>query len=79
MYESDRFADFVAVLNTKLYPLGEAVGGMCFIVISENEHVYLMMQEIMLIGRNINEGLESLLIGVLGEKINNSGSHFARD
>lgn len=69
IHERDRFDDFVAVLRTNLYPLGEGVGGLCFIAISENGQVYLLMQELMLIGRNMEEGLESLLLGRLGEPI----------
>jgi hypothetical protein len=69
MYEHDRFEDFISALNTNLYPLGEAVGGSCFIAIAENGNVYLLMQELMLIGQSMEEGLESLLIGRLGERI----------
>lgn len=70
IHESDRFEDFVSVLNTNLYPLGEADGGLCFVVIGENGHIYLLEQdEVMLIGRDMEDGLESLLIGRLGETI----------
>lgn len=63
-YESDRFSDFSPLLNTKLYPLGEAVGGYYFLTIGENGHVYLLMQDVKLAGKNIDEALENLLIGV---------------
>ena len=69
IYESDRFDDFVAVLDTKLFPLGEAEGGLCFVVIGENGRVYLLMQDVMLVGLNVEDGLESLLVGRLGETI----------
>lgn len=70
IHESDRFDDFAAVLDTNLYPLGEAEGGLCFVVIGENGRVYLLMQdEAMLVGLNVEDGLESLLVGRLGERI----------
>lgn len=64
LYENDRFGDFVAVLNTRLYPLGEAVGGHYFLTIGENERVYLLMQNVELLGNNIDEALENLIVGV---------------
>ena len=61
--ESDRFRDFVAVLNTNLYPLGEAVGGHYFLTIGENARVYLLVQDVILLGDNIDEALENLILG----------------
>ena len=52
-------------LTGRLYPLGEAEGGLCFLAIGENDRVYiLMMSEIRLLGGNIDEALEALLIGI---------------
>jgi hypothetical protein len=62
-HEGDRFSEFASLLNTRLYPLGEAAGGYYFLAISENGHVYLLMQDIRLLGESINEALERLLIG----------------
>jgi hypothetical protein len=62
-YESDRFSDFSARLNTRLYPVGEAIGGHYFLAIGENEHVYLLMNDLQLLGNNADEALENLLIG----------------
>ena len=70
IYEGDSLGDFVPVLDTNLYPLGEAEGGLCFVVIGENGRVYLLMQdEAMLVGLNMEDGLESLLVGRRGETI----------
>jgi hypothetical protein len=64
MYESDRFEELVSVVDSRLYPLGEAVSGLCFLAIAENDSVYLLMDDIRVVGKNIDEGLEALLIGL---------------
>lgn len=67
--EGDRFSDLSVVVNTKLYPLGEAAGGHLFWAIGENHHVYLLMNEISLVGKTIEEALERLIIGLEAEEI----------
>ena len=67
--EGDRFSDLSSLVNTRLYPLGEAAGGHLFWAIGENCHVYLLMNDISFIGRNIDEALERLLIGLEAEEI----------
>lgn len=62
-WENDRFEDYANLLNTKLYPLGEAVGSHSFWAIGENEQVYLIMDEAKFLGNNLDEALENLLIG----------------
>ncbi len=62
-YEDDRFSDFLSLVNTKLYPLGEAATRHYYWTIGENEHVYLLMDDIQLVGTNIDEALENLIIG----------------
>ena len=62
--ESDRFDEFVGLLKTRLYPLGEAVGGHCFWALGENEHAYLIMEDVRLLGRSLDEALENLIVGI---------------
>ena len=62
-YEGDRFNELSTVVNTRLYPLGEVANGTSFWAIGDNEHVYILMNEIQLLGKNIDEALESLIIG----------------
>ena len=62
-YEGDRFRDFATLLNTRLYPLGEASGGHLFLAVGENGHIYLLMNDVNLLGKNIDEALERLLRG----------------
>ena len=69
VYEGDRFSDFSTVLGTRLYPLGEASGGYYFWSIGENGDVYLLMNDLKLLGTTIERALEKLLIGLEAEKI----------
>ncbi len=62
-YEGDRFNELSTEVNTKLYPLGEVANGTSFWAIGDNEHVYILMNEILLLGKNIDEALERLIIG----------------
>ena len=62
-YEDERFSDFLSVVNTKLYPLGDAASRHYYWAIGENEHVFLLMDDIQLLGTNIEEALENLIIG----------------
>src|SRR5215204_6050175 len=38
--EDDRFLEFSNILNTQLYPLGEASGGYYFLAIAENGKIF---------------------------------------
>ena len=69
VYEGDRFSDFSTMLRTKLYPLGEASGGHCFWAIGENGDIYLLMNDLILLGNTIEDALEKLLIGIAGKEI----------
>ena len=62
-YEGDMFRDFSALVNTKLYPLGEVAQGLGYWAIGENDHIYLLIHNIQLLGKNIDEALENLIIG----------------
>src|SRR5262245_31446767 len=59
-YEIDRFTQFSTLLETRLYPLGEAAGGYYFLAVGENNHVYLLMEDIKLLGETMDEALENL-------------------
>jgi hypothetical protein len=69
MYENDRFGDFVGIVGTRLYPIGQASQGQYFLAIGEDERVFLLEQDIRLMGHNIDEALEHLLIGIKPEEI----------
>lgn len=69
IHEGDRFTDFSTVLRTRLYPLGEASGGYYFWAIGESGDVYLLMDDLRLLGTTIEAALEKLLIGMEAEKI----------
>src|SRR5688572_19047481 len=51
IYEGDRFSDFSNLLKTRLYPLGEASGRHYFWAVGENHHVYLLMNDVRLLGK----------------------------
>lgn len=71
--EADRFGEFAERLKTKLYPLGEASGGSYFLAIGENGQVFLLMEDIRLLGQNIEEALENLILGVQSEELPSPG------
>lgn len=52
--EDDRFMNYSKLLNTKLYPLGEALGGYYFLAVAENGQVFWLMDDIYIIGNNFN-------------------------
>ncbi|HET8670259.1 MAG TPA: SUKH-3 domain-containing protein [Candidatus Saccharimonadales bacterium] len=62
-YQSDLFKEFGRMVDTRLYPLGEAAHGYYFLAIGENGRVYYVMQDIVLAGYTEDEALENLLIG----------------
>jgi hypothetical protein len=68
-YEGDRFSDLSTLIKTKLYPLGETSGGHLFLAVGENEHIYLLMNDIRLLGKNIDEALERLIMGLEANEI----------
>ena len=63
-YENEKFKEFSILVNTRLYPLGEAVGGLYYLAIGENDRVYMLMEDIRLVGNNMDEAMEALLIGL---------------
>src|SRR5947209_5501189 len=52
--ESDRFQEFEKELGVRLYPLGEAHRGHYFLAIDESGRVYLVMDDIMVLGEDFN-------------------------
>lgn len=61
--ESDRFERFVGSARSPLFPLGEAVDGNAFLAIAEDGRVFLLMDELVMIGRSIEEAMTSLVEG----------------
>ena len=62
-YERDLFEKFGRMVDTGLYPLGEAADGWYYLAIGENGRVYYVMEDIILVGDTEDEALENLLIG----------------
>ena len=62
-HQSDLFKEFGRMVDTRLYPLGEAENGYYYLAIGENGRVYYLMEDIVLVGNTEDEALENLLIG----------------
>jgi|SRR5215212_2566067 len=62
-YEQELCRYFSTLVNTRLYPLGEVDNGHNYWAIGENNQVYLLMNDIQLLGEDIDEALENLIIG----------------
>lgn len=62
-YEGDRLKEASGELGTALYPLGEAGGGHYFLVIGLDSRVYGLMHGHWVIGHDIEEALNNLVLG----------------
>lgn len=62
-YEQELFDYFSTFVNTRLYPLGEVDNGHNYWAIGEDDRVYLLMNDIQLLGKNIDQALENLIRG----------------
>jgi len=62
-HQSDLFTEFGRMVDTRLYPLGEAADRWYYLAIGENGRVYYVMEDIVLAGYTEDEALENLLIG----------------
>jgi hypothetical protein len=62
-YEESMFRDYSGMVNTKLYPLGEVANGLGYWAIGENDHIYMLVHTIQLLGQNIDEALDNLILG----------------
>lgn len=61
--EQRLFGYYSTLVNTRLYPLGEVHSGYNFWAIGEDNHVYVLMNDIRLLGKDIDDALENLIIG----------------
>lgn len=68
-YEGDRFSEFSPLVSTQLYPLGEAFNASYYWAIGEDDQLYILWDDIHLLGKNIDEALENLIIGRMPQKI----------
>lgn len=59
-YEGDRFSEFSPLVRTGLYPLGEAFSGNYYWTIGADDQVYILMDDIQLLGKSTDEALENL-------------------
>ena len=62
--EKDRFLQHEAAARTKLFPLGEVRQGHAFLAIGENGAVFILMEELVYLGKDIHSALENLLQGI---------------
>lgn len=62
-YDEELFRYFSSLVKTRLYPLGEVDNGHNYWAIGENEYVYLLMNDVQLLGKTIADALENLIIG----------------
>lgn len=62
-YERELFEKFGRMVDTRLYPLGEAADRWYYLAIGENGRVYYVMEDVLLAGDTEDEALENLLIG----------------
>lgn len=69
VYEGDRFEDFEKVLETTLYPLGEAESGHVFLAVSEDGRIFLVMMDLWFVANSFDEALENLILGKMPEWI----------
>jgi hypothetical protein len=67
--EGDRFSHFSDHVGTNLYPLGEGAGGHYFLAIGEDGRVFLLMEDIKIIGNDFDEALESLILGYRAKEV----------
>ena len=68
-YDEELFRYFSSLVKTSLYPLGEVDNGHNYWAIGENDYAYLLMNDIQLLGKSIDEALENLIIGRKGIEI----------
>lgn len=68
-YELDRFDELSYLVSTKLYPLGEAFSGNYYWAIGEDDQLYILMNDIQILGKHIDEALENLILGRMPQKI----------
>lgn len=59
----DIFDEFARFLEQRLFPLGEAFGGHMFLAIAESGEIFVLMDEILRVGDDIDSALRNLIIG----------------
>jgi SUKH-3 immunity protein of toxin-antitoxin system len=72
-YEGEMFSEFAPLVSTQLYPLGEAFSATYYWAIGENDQLYVVMDDIQLLGKNLDEALENLIIGRMPKKSSKCG------
>jgi len=68
--EEGTFEDFSNALGVKLCPLGEVNGGYSFLAVDECGKIYILEQDIFIVGNDIQEGIETLIKGAQIQKLN---------
>jgi hypothetical protein len=61
--EEDRFAKYGQIVGRRLYPIGEAGGGLYFLGIAEDGAVFAVGDFITELGSDIDEAISSLILG----------------
>ncbi len=67
--EEDRFIEFSNELGVSLCPLGEVNEGYFFLAVDQHGKIYILDQELFLVGNDIHEGIENLITGGKIERI----------
>jgi len=62
--ERDRFDPFESVIGKRLYPIGEAATGHYFLAIAEDGETFLLMHNLVPIGKSFVEAIENLVRGI---------------
>ena len=65
--EDDRFAAFSRLIKSALYPIGEHGEG--FLAIAEDGRVFVLLDDIVRLGSNIEEALEAMIQGIRGTAV----------
>ena len=61
--EEDRFAEHSAAVGERIYPFGEHADGRGFLGVGTSGRVYLVEEDVALLGETIEEALENLVLG----------------
>ena len=61
--ERDRFSQFEAGIGSRLFPLGETADGHAFLATAEDGRVFLIMDDLIVVGSSFDEAVGSLLEG----------------
>ncbi len=62
-WELDRFSAYEERIGVRIFPLGLAVGGSCFLTIGEDGRVFLSVEDVWPLGDSLADALDALIVG----------------